>query len=107
MQKKYEASTKSKKTHVKYNRFYDLLEIKPTYVYKKYSKKTKYLKNNNINNKKLKISYMIIAHEIDVQLRLLLESLLLDVRSIIYVHIDAKIKFDKMAYYLKMKELCL
>ncbi len=100
MQKKYEVSTKFRKTHIKYNRFYDLLKIKPTHAYKKY-KKVNYLKNSNINNKKLKISYMIMTHEVDVQLKLLLESLLLDVRSVIYVHIDAKLKINKNEFFSK------
>lgn len=85
MQKKDNIDTDYRKKHSKYDRFYGLLEIKPTRVYKKSPKNTKkidLLKNKNLNTKEEKISYMIMVHEVDAQLNLLIKSLLSDVGSI-------------------------
>ncbi|MCH4091406.1 beta-1,6-N-acetylglucosaminyltransferase [Acetobacter sp.] len=94
MENSNDIGIKSKKIKTKYDRYYDLLEIKTTHVYKKHDgayEKLDILKNKNIHKKESKISYMIMAHKIDDQLNLLLESLLSDHRSVVYVHLDAKV----------------
>lgn len=97
MQKRDDIDTDYRKKHSKYDRFYGLLEIKPTRVYKKSPKNTKKidsLKNKNANTKEEKISYMIMVHEVGTQLNLLIEALLSDVRSVIYIHLDGKVEID-------------